>query len=136
MGILQRQSLKSSIATYIGVAIGYVNLILLFPKFLSPDQLGLTRVMISVAAIFSQVALIGTPYALVRFFPYFKNKGQKHHGFPALMLRIALIGFAIVSVVFLIFQREIQEMFQEKSPLFSEHYLSVFPMALFMLLTE
>ncbi|MBA3757097.1 MAG: hypothetical protein H0X02_13130 [Nitrosomonas sp.] len=53
MGLLRRQSIKSSIATYIGIAIGYVNLILLFPKFLLPDQLGLTRVMISMAAIFS-----------------------------------------------------------------------------------
>ncbi len=136
MGLLRRQSIKSSIATYIGIAIGYVNLILLFPKFLLPDQLGLTRVMISMAAIFSQLALIGTPYALMRFFPYLKNKEKHHYGFPALMLRIALIGFAVVSTVFLIFQNEIQNIFEQRSPLFSHYFLSVFPMALFMLLTE
>jgi O-antigen/teichoic acid export membrane protein len=136
MGILQRQSIKSSVATYIGVGVGYVNLILLFPKFLQPEQLGLTRVLIAMAAIFSQVALIGTPFALVRFFPYFRNKEQRHHGFPALMLRIALIGFAVVSIFFLVMKEEMEQWFRVNSPLFSQHYLFVFPMALFMLLSE
>src|SRR5947207_3374598 len=48
MGIVQRQSIKSSIATYIGVAIGYLNFVILYPRFLSTDQVGLIRVLVSV----------------------------------------------------------------------------------------
>ncbi|HYV91964.1 MAG TPA: polysaccharide biosynthesis C-terminal domain-containing protein [Chitinophagales bacterium] len=136
MGILQRQSIKSSIATYIGVAIGTFNFMYLFPKFLLPEQLGLTRVMIAVAVIFSQISLIGTPAAMIRFFPYFNNKQQQHHGFVALMFRIALVGFILVSVLFLILKNEIQELYLSKSPLFSQYYLFVFPIALFLTIAE
>src|SRR5690349_1910379 len=104
MGILRRQSIKSSIATYMGVAIGTFNFIYLFPRFLLPEQLGLTRVMIAVAVIFSQISLVGTPAALIRFFPYFNNQQQKNYGFVSLMFRIVLAGFIIVSILFLIFK--------------------------------
>jgi len=136
MGILRRQSIKSSIATYIGVAVGTLNFMYLFPKFLLPEQLGLTRVMIAVAVIFSQISLLGTPAALIRFFPYFNNRQQKNYGFVSLMFRIVLVGFLIVSIVFLIFKNQIEELYRAKSPIFSQYYLYVLPMALFITVAE
>lgn len=41
MGIVIRQSLKGSIVTYLGTAIGTFNVIFLYNKFLSQEQVGL-----------------------------------------------------------------------------------------------
>jgi len=136
MGLIQRQSFKSSIATYIGIVIGAVNLIILFPRFLTPEQLGLTRVLIAASLIFSQVSLLGTPYALIRFFPFFKNQEQKHFGFPALMMWLTLGGFTVISLLVFALHAQIEDLYSKNSPLFSSHFLWLFPLALFMTLSE
>ena len=46
MGIIMKQSLRTSVLSYIGIALGYVNVVLLFPVFLSPEEFGLTRVLL------------------------------------------------------------------------------------------
>ena len=45
MGIIIRQSAIATFLTYIGVVIGYVNLLILFPKYMTPDEVGLTRII-------------------------------------------------------------------------------------------
>ena len=49
MGVIKRQGIKNTIATYIGFVIGFVNLIIIQPNFLSKEELGLTRVLYSFA---------------------------------------------------------------------------------------
>ena len=41
MGIIQRQSIKGSIYSYIGAGLGFLNLAILSPKFFTTDQIGL-----------------------------------------------------------------------------------------------
>lgn len=59
MGIVIRQSIKTTIVTYIGFAIGYVNTLFLFPLVLSKEQIGLTRLLISVSFLFATFASLG-----------------------------------------------------------------------------
>ena len=136
MGIIRRQSIKASIATYLGTAIGAVNLMILFPRWLTQEQLGLTRVLIAVAILFSQAALLGAPFALIRFFPFFRNKAKKHHGFPALMLLLVMAGFMTVGMIVFIFQIPVEQLFGKRAPLFASNFSWIFPLALFMVLTE
>jgi O-antigen/teichoic acid export membrane protein len=136
MGIIQRQGIKASVATYLGMAIGAVNLMILFPRLLSPEELGLTRVLISVSVLVSQAALLGAPFALIRFFPFFKNREKKHHGFPALLLVIVAIGFLTAAAAVLLFRHSIEKQFEQRSPLFADHFYWVLPMALLMVMAE
>jgi len=136
MGIIQRQSIKSSIATYIGVAIGAFNIGYLFPNYLLPEQFGLTRVLVAVAILFSQAALLGAPFALMRFHPFFKSQQEKDHGFPSLMLLITLAGFLVISVIVFAFRFEIERIYSENSPLFSAYFMWIFPLAFLMALGE
>src|SRR6185436_13858829 len=136
MGIIQRQSFQASIATYLGAAVGYLNLIYLFPKFLLPDQVGLTRVLISVAVILSQLSLLGISFAMLRFFPFFNDRKNRHHGFFSFTMRVAIVGFIIFTSFFIIFKTPIQNFFLEKSSLFVDHYYYLFPLAFFMVLFE
>ena len=45
MGIIQRQSIRSTIGISAGFLIGAFNLLVLAPKFLTTEQLGLTRLI-------------------------------------------------------------------------------------------
>ncbi len=114
MGIVKRQSVQSSVITYIGVFIGYVNLILLFPKFLTPEQLGLTRLLLSIATIFSQFSLLGTSVSILRFFPYLEDKRSKHHGFLSFTILVSIVGFIVFTTLFIILRKPITDVFQEK----------------------
>jgi O-antigen/teichoic acid export membrane protein len=136
MGIVQRQGLKASIATYIGTAIGAVNLMILFPRILAAEQLGLTRVFIAVAVLFSQAALLGAPFALIRYFPFFRNREKKHHGFITLMSLFVAAGFVVISIVLFTVRNPVTDLYERRSPLFADHFAWVFPLALFMTLAE
>jgi O-antigen/teichoic acid export membrane protein len=136
MGVVKRQSVQSSVATYIGVFIGYVNFIFLFPQFLTPEQFGLTRLLISVSVIFSSLSMMGTPFALLRFFPYFNDKKAGHHGFFTFSLWSSVAGFIFFALLFFIFRSNIQSFFQSKSPLFNTYYNYLFPLSFVMVFFE
>lgn len=136
MGIIQRQSIQASIITYAGALLGYVNFILLYPIYLSPEQVGLTRLLISVAVLFSQFALLGSSYTLQRFFPFFNNRQQKHYGFLSLIYLVSIFGFTLFSIIFYVFKPAIIDFYLQRSPLFTPYYYFIYPIAFFLLVFE
>ena len=136
MGIVKRQSVQASVISYAGVLIGYVNLVLLFPKFLTPEEFGLTRLMISVGVIFSQFSLLGTSVSILRFFPYLESRKLQHHGLLTFLLLIALLGFVIFGLLLLMLRETVTGLFIDKSALFVDYYFYVFPLSFFLMVYE
>lgn len=136
MGIIQRQSIQASVITYTGALLGYLNFIVLYPIYLTPEQVGLTRLLIAVAVLFSQFALFGSSYTLQRFFPYFNDKQKKHYGILTLMYTIAGSGFVFYGILFYLFRSSIQSFYEERSSMFNIHYLFTYPIAFFLLVFE
>ena len=127
MGIIRRQSIKTSILAYAGVGLGYLNVILLFPTFLSPEEFGLTRVMLAIVTVASQFALLGTGNTIIRFFPEFKDPGKGHRGILGLGALIALTGFTITSLILIMAKPWVVAHYAEKSPLLSDYFSLVIP---------
>ncbi|MBL4716027.1 MAG: hypothetical protein COC01_10280 [Bacteroidetes bacterium] len=134
MGIITRQGFKLSIVTYIGIVLGYVNVVLLFPNILEPEQFGLTRILIAIGVIALQVGQLGTPQIIIKYFPYFQSEENKHSGILFLMLLINFVGFIIICSFLFIFQSEIQSIYIERSKLFVEYYHLIYPIFGFLLL--
>jgi O-antigen/teichoic acid export membrane protein len=130
MGIVQRDGFKLTVISYVGAAIGYFNKIILFPNFLSPDQVGLANILISLALIYAQISSLGTSYITLKFFPFFRNYGEKHNGFLFIGLLITIIGFVLFTVVFLIFKQPVIDYYDVKSKLLSDYYNYLIPLAL------
>jgi O-antigen/teichoic acid export membrane protein len=103
MGVIIRQSFKASISNYIGVVLGFISLIFLFPLFFTPKELGAYRLFIELGGVLSAFALMGTNSSINRFFPYFKTNDQKHHGFFFWAFTIPAIGFILLMIFFLFF---------------------------------
>lgn len=114
MGVIARQSAKASVFNYIGIGLGFVNLFLLFPLFFPPVQLGAIRLLLETGLVISTFALLGTNYAINRFFSYFHDERNKNNGFYFWAFLIPSIGFLIVVLGLLIFENKILSVFSGK----------------------
>jgi len=133
MGIVIRQSIKSSIVSYLGIAIGAVNLLWLSTKFLGADQIGLTRVLMGAALLFASFAQLGTSQITDRFFPYFRDEERKHHGFFTFLLLYPLIGFLLFCLAALLFKDFLLGYYLKKSPLLNDYLYYVIPLTFFVM---
>lgn len=136
MGIIVRQSISNTVISYVGIALGFVLTILMFPHILTPDQYGLTRVLISASFISSQFAHLGFQNLVIRYFPFFKKADPEEHGFLFWILTIPVVGFLIFSLLYFLAGDQIIQHYRERSPLFVDYYLWVLPLTLFIIYFE
>jgi len=136
LGIVIKQSFYNAMITYAGIALGFVLTVILYPHILSPDQYGLTRVLLSAAFISSQFAHLGIRNSIIKFFPFFKNVSGNDHGMLFWILIIPLAGFLLFALLFWLLQDLLVDFYIEQSPLFVEYYLWVLPITFFLLYFE
>jgi len=115
MGIVIRHSIYSTIISYLGVIIGYINLLYLYPKFLSLEQIGLFRTIQDAAILLAPFAQFGLAQSIFRFYPQFVKDKSTSHTFITLMLLMAVAGFAIFFVIFKIFETPLLSYFQDNA---------------------
>ena len=65
------------------------------PQALSTQEVGLLRLLQSLCVLLAQFASLGFGNASLRYFPYFRNQAQHHHGYLFLSLAVATGGFLI-----------------------------------------
>jgi O-antigen/teichoic acid export membrane protein len=122
MGIIQSQSIKGTLYSYIGVLLGFVTTGLLYPFVLEPEQIGVTKLLLSYSTLATQLASLGFNGVAVRLFPYFRDKKTAHKGFLYLGLLISAIGLLITFVGLFLMQPWIISKSIEKSALFTEYF--------------
>ena len=132
MGTIKRQGLKNTIFTYAGVAIGFVNLIVLLPFVLSAEELGLLRIMYSATILFGTLYPVGLNFLTIRFFPSIRNNENKHNGYLGLLILISIAGFFILSGFVYFFQDNIIQYYRQKSKLFVDYFHYVIPIGFFI----
>ena len=133
MGVILRQSFLNTLYAYAGAVIGFVNIVWLFPYVLDPDEFGLTRVLLSAGIVASRFAGLGMGNVTLRFFPEFRDPGRHHHGFLFLAIVIPLVGYLLFSALLYLFRDTVIYFYSSESTLFSEYFLLVFPLTLFIL---
>jgi len=130
MGVVQKESIKLTIVSYLGAALGYFNKVLLFANFLSATQVGLVGILTNAALLYAQLATLGTPSISNRFFPFFNNKEKRHHGFFFWGNVIVFAGFILTTLLFFLFKPLIIRQFIDNSPLIVDYYYYLIPLAL------
>lgn len=133
MGIVARQSIKGTVATYVGVAVGIVTTFFIQTKYLTTEEIGLVDVLLQSALLFSGLAQLGTNTSAMRYYPFFKDEANRDHGFFGWTLIVPLIGFFAFLGFFFLLQGPIARFFSEKSALFVDYIYYVIPLAFFML---
>ena len=108
MGIIRNQSIKNSISFYIGMAIGAINTVIVYPNVFNenPEHFGLIQILVAYAVVVSTFTTLGIPKTFVRFFPIVKDKGQLYF----LSLIIPLLGFFLALLTYFLFKEQIFEL--------------------------
>ncbi len=134
MGVIAKQSIRGTIVTYLGIAVGIVTTFFVLTRFLTTEEIGLARVLIDAATLFVGLAQLGTNASIIRFYPYFREKdSEEDHGFFFWALVVPFIGFLLFAIIYWACRVPLGAWFGDKSPLFVEYYYFVLPLAFFML---
>ena len=105
MGIIKKQSINNSINLYLGIIIGAINTILIFPHVFenNPEYWGLLQIIVSYSIVFSTFSHLGSPNILLRFFPRFKEKSQ----LLSFSILLCSLGFLVFVSLFFIFKNKL-----------------------------
>jgi len=113
MGKVAKQSIQTTIFSYIGVLIGYVNVLWLYPYAMDASELGTFRTIQDLGLLFVPFAQLGVGHGITRYFPKLESNKS---AFLSYSLLIALGGFLVVSLLFVAFKSQIVGLFAANSP--------------------
>lgn len=134
MGIVRKEALANSIFSYIGVALGYLNVVILYPAFFSSEEFGLISLIVSISVIYATLSSFGLANTVPRFFPFFKTDDKLHKGFLSYVLLVGSGGFLIITILFIILRPAIISAYVDKSAEFIDYYYFLIPLSIFTLL--
>lgn len=121
MGILQKQTAKLVVISYIGVLIGFINKGWLFILFLSSDQIGLLNLIISLSTIFALFSGFGVTNQILRFYPILNQNDKINKGMLPFAFHYSLFGALFLIIALVVFKNAFCDLYA-KSPLFIQYY--------------
>ncbi len=127
MGIIIKQSVRNSIYSYIGIAVGAFYTIFIIPKIFheSPQEWGIIQLLSSYVLLFMPFALLGFPYIIVKYWPTYTSDEEKKK-FTSFLFLLVCIGMLFTSAVLFIFKKPIFFSKNDVSQLTETYYLYFF----------
>jgi len=115
MGIVRSQGINIALVSFLGVIIGAVNTLFIFPNVLGAEKHGLVMLILSIATVIAQFAHLGIPNTIIRFFPYLKNKKKFIY---RLALQVPVMSVLFLGVVLFVFSDHLFYGYIQKNELF------------------
>jgi O-antigen/teichoic acid export membrane protein len=140
--LLQKQGFYNSLILYAGTALAFFNLIVLFQRYLTIEEIGFYTLLIALTTIFAQIASLGTTNIILRYYPYYRNDDKRDSGFVTFVSLVTLIGFIMVALFFLVFKQPVIDFYRAKdlhkaakaSSLLIKYYGYIIPITFFIML--
>lgn len=130
MGIVQKDAIKTSMLSLIGLVLGYLNKGILFILLFSTAQVGVINLLLNVGLLFAQFANLGTTYSTWRFFPFFRNQEKRHYGFLLANSLLVALGLVLFGALLYGLQDLVIATYQEKSALFTSYFHLILPLGI------
>ncbi|MBT8204895.1 MAG: oligosaccharide flippase family protein [Eudoraea sp.] len=130
MGIVFRQSVNNTLITYFGFAIGALNTLFLYTRFLSEEYYGLVGVILSTATLIMPVMAFGVPNTLIKFYSRFKVEDSR--SFLSLMLLLPLIMIIPLAVLSFLANEAIGSFLANKNLIVRDYVWHIFLIGLAM----
>lgn len=116
MGIVVNQSIKNTIITYIGFAIGAANTLFMYPHFLGAKFYGLTGYLLSAANVIFPLMAFGVHNTLVKFFSHYKTEKEKNQ-FLSFVLFLPLLTIIPIFLIQFFFYDAIAGFLSKENPI-------------------
>ena len=129
MGRVIKQSAGNAFSNYLGVAIGALNLVILFPRAFAdqPEYFGLIQLIISYALLVSTFTSLGVPNMIIRYFPETDKESR-----PKLLGFAFIYPLPVLALLFTgvwIFRNSIIPFLNDEQ-LFMENWLYILPLSM------
>jgi O-antigen/teichoic acid export membrane protein len=131
MGIVLNQSIKNTIITFIGFAIGAANALFMYTHFLGEDYYGLTAFLLSSANIMMPLMAFGIQNTLVKFYSEHESEEEKSRFLNLVLVLPFVIIIPIFSILFL-FYGETATLLSQKNPIIHDYVWMIPVIGLFM----
>ena len=132
MSSIRKHSIYGTIYSYLGVILGFVINLLIYPKVFTTEQVGLFTLLVSYAALMASFAGLGLNMVGIKIFPLFRDEKTYNHGFLGLIFLVNMIGFILVSVIFHAFKNYF--IHPDDAGLFAEYSYTIFAILFFYVL--
>ena len=125
MGIVLKQSLNNTLITYGGFAIGALNLLFLYTRFLSDEYFGLVNVILSASSVLMPLLAFGIPNTLVKYYSGFQELNGKD-GFLTLMVILPLILIVPIGAISYLANETIGNFLSKENPIVKGYVWHIF----------
>lgn len=127
MGIVRRQSAKHSLVQYIGVAVGAVSTLFIYP--LNQELYGFAQFLIGTSLMLYPLFNLGLNTLLLKYYPRFASTVQSGHTFFRRTIWLSILLFLLVAIPFIAFKSSIIKMLASSGfseiDLLADHYYQV-----------
>ncbi|CAG5085292.1 oligosaccharide flippase family protein [Parvicella tangerina] len=128
MGEIAKHGSRNVILMYVGALIGFANTILLYPKILPKEEYGLISLVLSMAILLAAISSFGTPNALIRYFPHFRNNDNNANGGLVRFLLVISGGATLLILLLLVFFKGyVFQAYEKNAPLLVDYYYYILP---------
>lgn len=131
MGIVVNQTIKNTIITYIGFAIGAINTLFLYTNFLSPTYYGIVGYLLSASTILMPILAFGTQNTLIKFFSSYEDK-EEQQAFTGFVFLLPLLICIPAALIGIIGYRWIVDVIASKNQILEPYVWTIFVLAVFM----
>lgn len=134
-----KESIAGTIITYLGVGIGFLTTFFVLAKYLTPEEIGLTRLLPELATQLAGLGMLGMTYSISRYFPFFRDSAENpyrekdgpNHGFLYYLTLVGGVGALAMTLLYVLAQSPLMALYSKNSPLLADFYYSVIPLTLF-----
>ena len=131
MGIVQSQSIKNTIITFLGFGIGAINALFFYTNFLGKLHYGIVATILSGANIMMPLMAFGAQNTLIRFFSSYKEQKEREE-FLTFMLILPLALIVPLGLGFYLFYDQIAQSWIEENPTLKPFFWLIPIIGLFM----
>ncbi len=135
MGFIAKQSFRNIIILFLGVLLGALNIIFLYPIILSEVEFGLTRILVTISILAANIGAFGTPSILIKFLPFHKKTIYTKSKLLTHIFKVSFISMFIVFTALTVFKSIILSFYNENASFFGENYFLIFPL-IFLIITN
>ncbi|MDB5156181.1 MAG: hypothetical protein JWR50_888 [Mucilaginibacter sp.] len=131
MNLLKKQGFYNSIILYAGTALGFFNLVILFQRILTLEEIGFFTIMNTITLLYAQIASVGVNNIIFKYLPHFRSDDKKHGGFVTFVITWCIISFVLFTLIFLFFQNAIIRHYSNDkgSELFVRYFYYLIPLS-------
>lgn len=123
MGIVFRQSIKTTIVTLTGAVLGAL-VVFLNSHLLSQDQYALVTIIITSAAVSQMLVMMGTANLISVYTQRYKYEDERRKGLLSIGVGVTLIGSLLFFLLLLLLKEQVLGWYKESDrPLLEKYYL-------------